>query len=104
MPPKQIAAPDPGDTLAYSPTQAARVVGRSHSRIKLAIRRGELKALKDGRCTLIERSELQRWLATLRTVGREPEPATTAAKDGARTTLPPRPRSIARIAREETRR
>ena len=43
--------------------------------------REELTARKDGRATLIERAELQRWLAALPTIGRKPEqePAHVAA-------------------------
>lgn len=53
--------------LAYAPAQAAKVVGRSHTRIKKAIREGELIARKDGRATLIEHAELQRWVTSLPT-------------------------------------
>src|SRR4029077_16030031 len=49
-----------------------KVTGRSHTRIKKAIREKELTARKDGRATLIERAELQRWLASLPTIGRKP--------------------------------
>ena len=63
---------EPIDALAYPPAQAAKVTGRSHTRIKKAIREKELTARKDGRATLIERAELQRWLASLPTIGREP--------------------------------
>ena len=52
------------------------MTGRSHSRIKKAVREKELMARKDGRATLIERAELQRWIASLPTIGRKPEPAT----------------------------
>ena len=57
------------------------MAGRSHTRIKKAIREKELTARKDGRATLIERAELQRWLAALPTIGRKPEqePAHVAA-------------------------
>jgi len=69
--------------LAYAPAQAAKVVGRSHTRIKKAIRQKELTALKDGRATLIAHAELQRWLASLPTIGRAPvqEAAHVAAID-----------------------
>ena len=72
---------EPFDALAYPPAQAAKVTGRSHTRIKKAIREKELTARKDGRATLIERAELQRWLAALPTIGRKPEqePAHVAA-------------------------
>jgi excisionase family DNA binding protein len=65
---------EPIDALAYPPAQAAKVAGRSHTRIKKAIREKELTARKDGRATLIERAELQRWLANLPTIGRELRP------------------------------
>ena len=72
---------NPIDALAYTTAQAAAVTGRSHTRIKKAIREKELTARKDGRATLIERAELQRWLAALPTIGRKPEqePAHVAA-------------------------
>ena len=66
--------PETIDALAYPPAQAAKVTGRSHTRIKKAIREKELTARKDGRATLIERAELQRWLASLPTIGRAPVP------------------------------
>lgn len=50
--------------LAYTIQQAARAIGRSPSRIKKAIRFGELTARKDGRINLIEHGELTRWLGT----------------------------------------
>jgi excisionase family DNA binding protein len=79
-------ATDAPDTLAYSPAAAAKAVGRSHSRIKKAIREKELQAAKDGRKTLVTRAELQRWLATLPTIGRQPvqEPAHAVADAKAR--------------------
>jgi hypothetical protein len=87
------------DALAYTTVQAAQVSGRSHTRIKLAIRQKELTARKDGRATLLERAELQRWIASMPTVGRKPEQtaAPVAAKDGARPTPPLRPRSLAKL-------
>ena len=39
---------EPIDALAYPPAQAAKVTGRSHTRIKKAIREKELTARKDG--------------------------------------------------------
>jgi excisionase family DNA binding protein len=97
---------DPIDALAYTTTQAAAVTGRSHTRIKKAIREEELTARKDGRATLIERTELARWIASLPTKGRNPEQEHVAASgsmgarhehDQARTrpTPLPRPRSLA---------
>lgn len=57
--------------LSYTTVQAAAATGRSLTRIKKAIREGELTAVKDGRATLITRAELERWLGAMRTIGRE---------------------------------
>lgn len=51
-----------GACLAYSPTTAAIVSGRTRTRIFLAIKNGELAAKKDGKATLIEADELKRWV------------------------------------------
>lgn len=51
-----------GACLAYTPDIAAVVTSRSRTRIFLAIRRGELTAKKDGRSTIIEAAELDRWV------------------------------------------
>ena len=59
--------------LAYTTAQAALATGRSVTRIKKAIREGELTAVKDGRATLIMRAELERWLGAMRTIGRKPD-------------------------------
>ncbi len=74
---------DPKDelrVLSYTTAQAAQATGRSVTRIKKAIREGELTAVKDGRATLITRVELERWLGTMRTIGRAPE--TVEARNG----------------------
>lgn len=60
--------------IAYAPAQAARATGRSRTRIYKAIGAGEIVARKDGRATLIERSELERWVKALPVI-----PATAAA-------------------------
>ena len=57
------------EALAYTPNAAAVVTGRSRSRIFLAIKNKELIARKDGRATLLEASELERWIKSLPTVG-----------------------------------
>jgi len=57
--------------LAYTPETAALVAGRSRTRIFKAIKAKELTAHKDGRCTLIEAAELQRWIRTFPAIGRE---------------------------------
>ena len=55
--------------IAYPPALAARATGRSRTRIYKAIGNGELVARKDGRATLIERSELERWVKALPVMG-----------------------------------
>jgi excisionase family DNA binding protein len=99
----------PIEVLAYTTVQAAQVTGRSHTRIKKAIRERELTARKDGRATLIEHAELVRWISAMPTIGRKPEQATiqpdrTDAKAGAvkgraggqrERPTPPRPRTLA---------
>jgi excisionase family DNA binding protein len=57
--------------LAYPPAEAAKATGRSKSRIYRAIRAKELMARKDGKATLIERSELERWILAMPTIGRD---------------------------------
>jgi excisionase family DNA binding protein len=57
--------------LAYTAEEAARAIGRSHTRIKRAIREREITARRDGRITLIEHAELQRWLASMPIIGRK---------------------------------
>jgi hypothetical protein len=58
--------------ISYTPDAAAQATGRSKTRIFKAIRNNELVARKDGRATIIEASELRRWIGTLPTVGRDP--------------------------------
>ena len=58
--------------LAYGPADAAKATGRSRTRIYRALRAQELTGRKDGKATLIERTELQRWIASLPTIGRDP--------------------------------
>jgi hypothetical protein len=60
------------DCIAYRPAVAAVVTGRSRSRIFKAIKDKELAARKDGRATLLEASELRRWVQSLPTIGRDP--------------------------------
>lgn len=60
------------DCIAYRPAVAAVVTGRSRSRIFKAIKDKELVARKDGRATLLEASELRRWVQSLPIVGGGP--------------------------------
>jgi hypothetical protein len=65
--------------LSYTPLEAALATGFSKTRIFNAIRDLELTARKDGKATIIEAPELLRWLRSLPTRGRQPEPAQIAA-------------------------
>jgi len=52
--------------VAYTVAQAARVVGRSQTRIKELIRQGTIGAYREGpKLVLVPRSELERWVASL---------------------------------------
>jgi excisionase family DNA binding protein len=51
--------------IAYPPALAAQASGRSRTRIYRAIGLGELTARKDGKATLIERTELERWIKAM---------------------------------------
>ena len=55
--------------ISYNPEAAAQATGRSRTRIFKAIKNKELVARKDGRATIIEASELRRWIGTLPTIG-----------------------------------
>jgi excisionase family DNA binding protein len=57
--------------ISYTPEQAAAVTGRSRSRIFKAIKDEELTARKDGHATLLEDTELRRWVQSLPTIGRQ---------------------------------
>ena len=62
--------------IAYTPVEAAAATGRTRTRIFKAIKDQELTARKDGRATLIEDSELQRWVRSMPTIGRQSNRAT----------------------------
>jgi excisionase family DNA binding protein len=59
--------------LGLSPDEAAASAGVSRTKIFEAIRHGTLTARKSGKATIIEPSELQRWLRSLPVRGRIPE-------------------------------
>ena len=62
--------------IAYTPVEAAAATGWTRTRIFKAIKDQELTARKDGRATLIEDSELQRWVRSMPTIGRRSNRAT----------------------------
>jgi excisionase family DNA binding protein len=65
--------------LGLSPDEAAISAAVSRTKIFEAIRDGTLTARKSGKATIIEPSELQRWLRSLPTRGRPPDPETPDA-------------------------
>jgi hypothetical protein len=61
------------ERIAYTPADAALATGRTRTRIFKAIKDRELVARKDGRATLIEVTELARWVRSLPTRGASQE-------------------------------
>ncbi len=59
--------------LAYPIEEAGAAAGVSRTRIFEAIRKNELTARKAGKATIIEVSELQRWVRSLPTRGAQCE-------------------------------
>ena len=51
------------DRLAYSPTEFAEAIGVTRQHVHNLIARGELRAVKVGRCTRIPASEVSRLFA-----------------------------------------
>jgi hypothetical protein len=63
--------------LAYAIEDVPAVTGLTRTRVFEAIRQKQLMARKSGRRTIIEVAELQRFIATLPTRGRQLEVATS---------------------------
>jgi len=61
--------------LGLTPDEAAISAGVSRTKIFEAIRDGALTARKSGKTTIIEPSELQRWVRSLPVRGRAPDNA-----------------------------
>lgn len=61
--------------IALNPDEAATAAGVSRTRIFEAIRDGTLTARKSGKTTIIETSELLRWVRSLPVRGRAPDAA-----------------------------
>jgi hypothetical protein len=61
--------------LSFTPEEAATATGFSKTRIFGAIRDQEMTARKDGKATVIEASELLRWLRSRPARGRPPQGA-----------------------------
>jgi hypothetical protein len=66
--------------LCYTPEQAGAATGRSRTRIFKAIQDKEITARKDGKATVIEASELLRWVRAMPTIGRNPQSENPAAR------------------------
>jgi excisionase family DNA binding protein len=64
--------------LGLTPDEAAISAAVSRTKIFEAIRDGRLTARKSGKTTIIEPSELQRWVRSLPVRGRIPEAPETA--------------------------
>jgi len=64
--------------LGLTPDEAAISAAVSRTKIFEAIRDGRLTARKSGKTTIIEPSELQRWVRSLPTRGRTPEAPSAA--------------------------
>jgi hypothetical protein len=64
------AAPDPNcaGKIAYSISEAVEASGLSRSALYLALKDGKLAARKAGARTIIERTELSRFIASLPTM------------------------------------
>jgi hypothetical protein len=68
---------DPQPPLAYPIEDVPAKTGIPRTKVYDAIRKKKLTARKAGRSTIIEHPELVRYLKTLPTKGRDPEPAPT---------------------------
>lgn len=67
------------EIIAYPIETVPTVAGVTRTQVFQAIRDKELTARKRGRRTIIEISELRRWISTFPTKGRSPEISNRAA-------------------------
>lgn len=65
--------------ISMTPDEAAETTGFSRTRIFNAIRDGELTARKDGKATVVETTEIIRWVRAMPARGRAPNTASAAA-------------------------
>jgi hypothetical protein len=65
--------------ISLTPDDAAIATGFARTRIFNAIRDGELTARKDGKATVIETTEILRWVRSMPARGRAPNPASATA-------------------------
>jgi hypothetical protein len=73
---EQEAAKTSASRIAYAIEDVPSATGLTRTRIFQAIREGQLTARKLGRRTIIEATELRRFIETLPTRGREPAEVT----------------------------
>jgi hypothetical protein len=73
---EQQAARASANRIAYAIEDVPGATGLTRTRVFQAIREGQLTARKLGRRTIIEATELRRFIETLPTRGREPDEAT----------------------------
>jgi hypothetical protein len=88
-----FASVDGVPRFALTPDDAATATGFSRTRIFEAIRDEDLCARKSGKATVIEVTEIARWLRTLPTKGRKPEHVAVASVD--------RPEIVGATARDQ---
>lgn len=69
----------PPEVIAYPIETVPAISGVTRTQVFQAIRDRELTARKRGRRTIIEISELRRWISTFPTKGRAPEISNRAA-------------------------
>jgi excisionase family DNA binding protein len=65
------ATPNPPQPLSFSIADASQTSGIGRTSLYQAIKDGSLRAVKRGRRTLILRSDLEAWLASLPALGQE---------------------------------
>jgi hypothetical protein len=73
-------APESLPRLAVTIDDVPRILGVKRTRIFEAVRTKQLTVRKAGRATIVEIEELQRWLKSLPTRGRQPDATATAQR------------------------
>jgi excisionase family DNA binding protein len=76
---QQLASAIQFRRISMTPDEAAEATGFSRTRIFNAIKDGELTARKDGKATVVETTEIIRWVRAMPARGRAPDQASAAA-------------------------